>query len=215
MDNVVFDDNAFGTTLLVWLFDKLGMKVFEYEPETVADYLRRCNKNIKQRVIDRVNAAIGLYTSDLFWQDPVTFGIVCRSLNRRARPLKSEPDLDDIAWGMSEAALLVGDDDVVEGETPPTYSIAIDKYVRYLLQQAGIYDTPTSMTGISSPNIHTQFDDSQQLQSIQERSDMDRAVIDIQVQDKMTELLRQLSSLDVALAKDARKELQALLSTAR
>lgn len=209
--SILFNPNAFATPILLYLVDRLGMDVFDYEPETIEEYIRKTNPKVKDNVITRVQAAIGLFTSNLFWQDPITFGVICRSLNRKNKPEAGVPTINDIAWGMAEADLLMGKSD--DDETiPDSYSIAIDKYVKYLLREAGIYDTPESMEGISSPDIHTKFDDPEQLRSIQDRSNQARAVVDVKVSEKMTELLKQVASLDIEFSDKAREELSALMA---
>jgi hypothetical protein len=186
------------------------MSVFDYEPETIEEYIKKINPKVKESVITRAQAAIGLFTSNLFWQDPITFGVICRTLNRKNKPEAGVPTINDIAWGMAEVDLLMGNNNE-DDDIPDTYSISIDKYVRYLLRESGIYDTPESMTGISSPDIHTKFDDPEQLRSIQERSDQSRAVVDLNVNEKMTELLKQVASLDIAFSTKAKEELNTLM----
>ena len=68
------------------------------------------------------------------------------------------------------------------------------------------------MKGITSPDIPTKFDDSEQMASIQERSDELKATVDLQVSDKMTELLQQISKIDVEFSPKAREESQKLLN---
>lgn len=208
--NILFNPDAFATPILLYLVDKLGMNVFEYEPETVEEYIRKANPEVKESVISRVQAAIGLYTSNLFWQDPITFGVICRALNRKNKPEAGVPTINDIAWGMAEVDLLMGSN-TEEDDIPDSYSIGIDKYVKYLLRESGIYDTPDSMAGISSPDIHTKFDDPEQLRSIQERSDQSKAVVDLKVSEKMSELLKQVAELEIEFSSKAREELTQLL----
>ena len=210
---ILLGPEVFATTALLQLVDRLGMKVFEYEPETIEEYCKKLDPKVTNPVLMRIEAAIGLFTSNLFWQDPVIFGVVCRALNRRNKPESGVPDLSDIAWGMTEADLLMGEgtEEEVEG-MPDFYSMAIDKYCKYMLQLDGIYDTPDSMKGITSPDIPTKFDDSEQMASIQERSDELKATVDLQVSDKMTELLQQISKIDVEFSPKAREELQKLLN---
>lgn len=212
--NILFNPDAFATPILLYLVDRLGMDVFDYEPETIEEYIRKANPKVKDNVITRVQAAIGLFTSNLFWQDPITFGVICRALNRKNKPEAGVPTINDIAWGMAEADLLMGSNNE-EGDIPDSYSVGIDKYVKYLLREAGIYDTPDSMTGISSPDIHTKFDDPEQLRSIQERSDQSKAVVDLKVSEKMTELLNQVASLEIEFSAKAREELNALMAQQR
>lgn len=208
--NILFNPDAFATPVLLYLVDRLGMDVFDYEPETIEEYIKKANPKVKESVITRVQAAIGLFTSDLFWQDPITFGVICRALNRKNKPEAGVPTVNDIAWGMSEVDLLFGSN-MEDGEIPDTYSFSIDKYVKYLLRESGIYDTPDSMTGISSPDIHTKFDDPEQLRSIQERSDQSKAIVDLKVSENMTELLKQVADLDIEFSPKAREELNQLL----
>lgn len=209
--NILFNPNAFATPILMYLVDKLGMAVFDYEPETIEEYIRKINPKVKESVITRAQAAIGLYTSNLFWQDPITFGVICRALNRKNKPEAGVPTINDIAWGMAEVDLLMGSN-TEEDDVPDFFSVSIDKYVKYMLREQGIYDTPDSMHGISSPDIHTKFDDPEQLRSIQERSDQSKAVVDLKVSEKMTELLKQVAALDIEFSPKAREELQQLIS---
>lgn len=208
--NILFNHDAFATPILMYLVDKLGMAVFDYEPETIEEYIRKINPKVKESVITRAQAAIGLYTSNLFWQDPITFGVICRALNRKNKPEAGVPTINDIAWGMAEVDLLMGSN-TEEGDIPDFFSASIDKYVKYMLREQGIYDTPDSMHGISSPDIHTKFDDPDQLRSIQERSDQDKAVVDLKVSEKMQELLEQVAALDIEFSEKAKEELQQLL----
>lgn len=209
--NILFNPNAFATPILMYLVDKLGMDVFDYEPETIEEYIRKINPKVKESVITRAQAAIGLYTSNLFWQDPITFGVVCRALNRKNKPEAGVPTINDIAWGMAEVDLLMGSN-TEEDDVPDFFSVSIDKYVKYMLREQGIYDTPDSMAGISSPDIHTKFDDPEQLRSIQERSDQGKAVVDLKVSEKMTELLKQVAALDIEFSDKAREELNSLMT---
>lgn len=209
--NILFNPNAFATPILMYLVDKLGMAVFDYEPETIEEYIRKINPKVKESVITRAQAAIGLYTSNLFWQDPITFGVICRALNRKNKPEAGVPTINDIAWGMAEVDLLMGNN-TEEDDVPDFFSVSIDKYVKYMLREQGIYDTPDSMSGISSPDIHTKFDDPEQLRSIQERSDQAKAVVDLKVSEKMTELLKQVAALDIEFSPKAREELQQLIN---
>lgn len=209
--NILFNNEAFATPVLLYLVDRLGMAVFDYEPETIEEYIKKINPKVKESVITRVQAAIGLYTSNIFWQDPISFGVVCRALNRKNKPEAGVPTINDIAWGMAEVDLLMGSNNDSD-DIPDSYSVSIDKYVKYLLRESGIYDTPESMTGITSPDIHTKFDDPEQLRSIQERSDQSRAIVDLKVSEKMTELLKQVAALNIEFSPKAREELNALMT---
>ena len=78
--SILHNRDAFATPLLLFAFDKLGMNVFEYEPETIKGWMQQIYPDVDKELPVRLNAAIGLFTSDLFWYDPATFGIVCRAI---------------------------------------------------------------------------------------------------------------------------------------
>ena len=209
MKPLLTDVNTFATPLLIFIVDNLGMDAFDYEPETIGDFLRSHNPNIHRSLIDRANAALGLFASNLFWQDPVTFGIVCRTLNRKPRPEASEPDLEDIAWGMTEASLIMNDPN--DEESKERYGSSILMYSQYMLKLNGIYDKTQSMLAVPSPEFNSSIQDSAQLISIQERSDDARAILDYKTFSKMSELLRQIKDNNLTLSAQASKELDALI----
>jgi hypothetical protein len=209
MKSLLTDVNTFATTLLIFVVDNLGMDAFEYEPETIGDFLKSHNPDIPRALIDRTNAALGLYTSNLFWTDPITFGIVCRTLNRKARPSASEPDIEDIAWGMTEASLILNDPELDDGKEK--FSASILSYAQYMLKLNGIYDKTQSMPSVPPPVFNTSIDDSAQLMSIQERSDDARSILDYKTFSKMSELLRQIRDNKLTLSAQASKELNSLI----
>jgi hypothetical protein len=209
MKPLLTDVNTFATPLLIFIVDNLGMDAFEYEPETIEDFLKSHNPDIHRTLVDRANAALGLFSSDLFWQDPVTFGIVCRTFNRKRRPLSTEPDLEDIAWGMTEASLIINDPDDEQGKE--TYSHSVLSYAQYMLKLNGIYDKTQSMPAVEPTDFNSSFQDSEQLVSIQERSDDARAILDYKTFSKMSELLRQIKDNNLTLSAQASKELDALI----
>lgn len=209
MKPLLTDVNTFATPLLIFTVDNLGMDAFEYEPETIEDFLRSHNPKIPRTLIDRTNAALGLFTSNLFWQDPVTFGLVCRTLNRKTRPEASEPDLEDIAWGMTEVSLIINDPDDSKGRE--TYSTSVLAYSQYLLKLNGIYDKTQAMPAVPPPEFNSSIQDSAQLMSIQERSDDARAILDYKTFNKMSTLLRQIKDNNLTLSEQAGKELDSLI----
>ena len=102
---------AFATPLLIQAFDIYGVDLFDMEENVlVADLYKRYPKT-DRTIINRLFAAIGLYTSDLFFQDPITFGQTCRAFNRHKYLYADEPDIKDICWGVSEATLITSTDE--------------------------------------------------------------------------------------------------------
>lgn len=209
MKPLLTDVNTFATPLLIFIVDNLGMDAFDYEPETIEEFLQSHNPKVPRTLVDRANAALGLFSSNLFWQDPVTFGIVCRTLNRRRRPTAAEPDIEDIAWGMTEASLIMNDPD--DEGSKERYSHSVLSYAQYMLKINGIYDKTQSMPAVPAPEFNSSVQDSAQLVSIQERSDDARSVLDYKTFSKMSELLRQIRDNNLTLSAQAGKELESLI----
>lgn len=209
MKPLLTDINTFATPLLIFTVDNLGMDAFEYEPDTIEDFLKSHNPNIHRSLVDRTNAALGLFSSNLFWQDPITFGIVCRTLNRKTRPEASEPDLEDIAWGMTEASLIINDP--TGEQAKEKFSVSVLRYAQYLMKINGVYDKTQSMPDVPAPEFNSSIQDSAQLMSIQQRSDDMRAVLDYKTFNKMSILLRQIRDNKLTLSEQAGKELESLI----
>lgn len=204
------DPSTFATPILLFLVNDLGSDALNFEPETIADRLREIEPDTDRDLIDRVNAALGLFTSDLFWNDPIVFGLVCRSLNRASTPLGDEPTVGDIAWGVTEASLLTRD--VIDNDPVDQFSSNINKYVKYMLKLQGLYTTPDSLDeafgDISSQLL---IDDPQILAARQAESDAAANNIDRLVSTKMTELLLQIKRLGIKLSEVAENDLNMLL----
>lgn len=201
---------TFATPVVLFLVSDMGSDVLNYEPETIRDRLREIEPEVDNDLVDRVNAALGLFTSDLFWNDPVVFGLVCRTLNRATTPLGDEPTLGDVAWGVTEASLLT--EDTIDNDPSDTFSSNINKYVKYLLKIQGIYVTPetlsTAFGDISAPLL---IDDPQILSARHAESSEAADDIDKMVSAKMTELLLQIKGLGIKLSAEAENDLNALL----
>ena len=82
MRAILQDKRAFATPLLLVAFNSIGEDLFELEPETIAQILGDKDGKVPQCNLDKINAALGLLTTNLFWQDPITFAITCRTLDR-------------------------------------------------------------------------------------------------------------------------------------
>lgn len=198
--------STFATPIVLYLVDTLGTAVFEYEPETVAEYLKQIEPKTAQTLVDRVNAALGLFNSDLFWNDPIIFGVVCRALNRNKFAANDEPTIGDITWGVSEAQLLLG-----EGMAPARFSEAIIKYVRFTLRNNAIYTLPKSLEDFGSIGYTPKLDDPEMAMARQNESDQAAAGIDLLVTKKTLELFLQIKQSGVKLDQQATKEIDTLI----
>lgn len=204
------DRNTFATPIVLFLISDLGSDALTFEPETIAERLRQIEPKTHRYVIDRVNAALGLYTSDLFWNDPVIFGVVCRALNREPFPTADEPSIGDMAWGVTEASLLTRD--VVDDDPSDAFSESIIKYVRYTLKLNGLYTTPTALSdAVGDVSSILAIDDAAIAEARQTESDSSAAAIDNAVSSKMRDLLIQIKRAGIQLSESAERELNTLL----
>ena len=201
--------STFATPIVLYLFDALGMDALTFESETIAEYLKQIEPSTPQALIDRTNAALGLFNSDLFWNDPVTFGIVCRSLNRNKFPMGEEPSMGDMAWGVSEATLLCGD---VNGEdVADKFSESIVKYVRFTFKNNAVYSLPKSLDDFGPIPYTLSINDPEMAAARQFESDQSAASIDLLVTKKMLELFLQIKKSQVRLDAEAEKEIDTLI----
>jgi hypothetical protein len=183
--------NNFATPVVLYLVSELGSDVFGFEPETVNEFLQSRNKDIPRKVLDRTNAALGLFTSDLFWTDPVSFGVVCRSLNRRSRPFAAAPELSDISWGVTEASLLfIGSD---EDEIRSKFSESVTDYVKYELSLLGIHTMPDCLQEFGQITRNNPILDPAQDLAVLAESQKRAAGIDAMVSSKTTEMMSQIA----------------------
>lgn len=200
---------TFATPVVLYLFDALGMDALNFEAETIAEYIKSIEPKTPRELIDRTNAALGLFNSDLFWNDPITFGIVCRSLNRNRFPMGSEPSIGDMAWGVSEATLLTGD---VKGEDiSDKFSESIAKYIRYCFKINAVYSLPKSLDDFGPIPFTLNIDDAEMAKARQYESDQAAAGIDLLVTRKMLELFLQIKRSGVKLDESASKEIDKLI----
>jgi hypothetical protein len=199
------DPATFTTPLLTILTDKFTTDFLEWDPLTINIEIKE-NFGVEpsEELLNKIQAGSSLFTTNLFYLSPETFGIICNTLNRG--PTSSElfipADLEDVMWGVAEAKLLAGD----LGDNKFSHSIA--RYVGYLLQEEGIYKPPSILSfaeydeqqearlqdnfTAEDPLLYTAFWDKQASQ----RDELERVN-----KLKFDEFFKQLSGLPVQLDK--------------
>lgn len=200
-------NRTFATPIVLYLVSVLGEDVISYEPESIAEYLKNIEPATNRSLIDRVVAATGLFTSNAFWYDPATFNIVSRALNRKPFPASKPAELEDMAWGVTEATLLMSGDD-----TSDDFSEYIRRYIRYFMMSTGSYTAPDSLSFVGHIPFTPAIDDDSNTLVIQRESDDQARDIDTIVNSQMLELLGQLKMLRLPLRKDASDELDELVA---
>lgn len=204
--NLLESNATFATPIILYMVNDIGVDALQYEPETIKEYLQGINPSVRNDVVDRVVAASGLYTSNLFWYDPVCFATVCRALNRASKPLAVSADIDDIAWGVTESSILF------TGESEK-FSESIRKYIAYTLKSDGIYTTPTSLLFIGKIPYTPAIDDAEMVMNIQEHSDSAASAIDTEVDSKILQLFNQIKLLKLPMTKEANSGINNILSS--
>lgn len=205
----IFENNkAFATALLIQGFDIYGMDLFEFDENVLSDDLKKRFPETTNTIINRLFAGIGLYTSNLFFQDPVVFGQTCRAFNRHKYLQASEPSLQDICWGIAEAYLITApeaDKDV------DSFSEAIKKYISFELKYNGIITNVPSLPFMkieeSNNGIYDPVIDAAAL----ENSVNTVNSLENYVQTNMIQCLNQIAQLPVEMAQEAKEQLSGIL----
>lgn len=208
MKSLLTDRQAFATPLLLYAYKLFGDDLFELEPETIEYGLSKGVGKLPQYTLNKINAALGLLSTNLFWQDPITFGITCRTLNRVARVGAAPPDLDDIMWGITEARLITGNPQA----EPEPFSDSIVAYIQHLLKLDRIVtDIPTLDFIKQGPEESNNITDSDYQLDSYNTSKERAADLEQGVATKMVTMLKQIKDLHLDISKEAAADIENLL----
>lgn len=133
--------DSFGTTLLIAMFDTFGIECLKWEPETIELELKKyLQTDIPEQNLDRLQAAMSVLTSNLFFVSLEAFNVTCNSLNfSKVDGTTFIPaDIEDIMWGITEVNLLLGAD-----ANKNEFSRDIQLYVGKVLESEGVLDPPS------------------------------------------------------------------------
>jgi len=138
------------TTALAFLIDAYGTECLSWDPATLLmqveeDYAIKASS----RNMDRVNAGCALLLNNLFHVSIEAFSTICSTLGQGGAITSTfvPAGLEDVVWGITEAALLQGDD-----FREQTFVPDIRLYVGYLLDQDGIYEPPAALAFAEYPS---------------------------------------------------------------
>ena len=208
MRAILQDKRAFATPLLLVAFNSIGEDLFELEPETIAQILGDKDGKVPQCNLDKINAALGLLTTNLFWQDPITFAITCRTLDRASHVAAAPPNLDNVVWAITEARLITGN----PGEDPEPFSDAIKAYIKQLLKMDRINTPVPTLDFIQEDDTPSKapMDTEYQLDayngSVARANDLEQGV-----STKMVTMLKQIKDLRLDISKEAAADIESLL----
>lgn len=209
------DNSIFATPVVLALVAEHGTDVVFYEPETIRECLKQHNPSVSESVVTRVNAALGLFTSNAFWQDPATFNIVCRALNRSARPMAAPADIEDMAWGVTEAEFLLFDPEDDDYNATNVASSSVVKYVTVALNREGMYTTPDALKFAHPIRPSGLIDMPDQLLSLQQRSDDQAFQINQNTSNQLALLLQQILDARIPLESGALDQVKSSLAQLR
>ncbi len=137
--SIFCDPKSFATTLLVVAWDRFGPELTNWSPLGVRQNLDKTfSMKMPTKNFDRLMAAIGLVTTDEFYQRPDTFIRFCNILSGDGYdPRVWDPaDADEMAWGITEAML------IHPGEGDEPFTDEIRWYMGAVLEQEGIVNPP-------------------------------------------------------------------------
>lgn len=206
--NIFENTKAFATPLLIQAFDIYGMGIFELDENVLSTDIKQRFPDTPDNVIERLFAGIGLYTSNLFFQDPIVFGQTCRTFNRHKYINASEPSLQDICWGIAEASLIVSPENDKDIDQ---FSEAIKKYIAFELKYNGVITEVPTLSFIK-----LEPEDSSLYDPVINAGELENSVnivnsLENYVQTNMVQCLNQISQLPITLASEAREQLSSIL----
>lgn len=194
------DPEIYATSAMAILIEEFGTEFLEWEPETIDIEIQKTfGFDPDTQLMDRLNAAIGLLTSNSFFLDPNAFMNTCNALNFGVVLSESwvPADLDDVLWGVTEAQLLLGDDYKAD-----EYSHNVRRYVGVLLQEEGIGKIPRVLSFAEQDDAvedtYDSFDgDAVMDQAFQDSQESDRANMEGDNATKLQALQTQLMQLPI------------------
>jgi len=133
--------DTFSVVLLTLFIDAFGTEALQWDPATIAlEVEEEFHVELPQSSLDKLMVAIQILTTDRFYRRLPDFIAFCNVLDgEEYRPDMFEPaDAEEVAWGITEAALINPPDDSEEA----TFSDEIRAYIGTVLDSEGILNPP-------------------------------------------------------------------------
>lgn len=151
---LLVSDDAFATTLLCLLVDRLGpdepgaaLEALSWHPETLRRELEReYGVEPSPANLDKLLAGCSLLTSDAFWRDEHAFVHLAHALcGNGFDPETFEPaSVAECAWAVTEAMLLHPEEDPLSA-----YSPGVRAYLGHAVREEGFLDAPSVLSGLA------------------------------------------------------------------
>lgn len=133
--------DTFSVVLLTLFIDAFGTEALQWDPATIAlEVEEEFHVELPQSSLDKLMVAIQILTTDRFYRRLPDFIAFCNVLDgEEYRPDMFEPaDAEEVAWSITEAALINPPDDSEEA----TFSDEIRAYIGTVLDSEGILNPP-------------------------------------------------------------------------
>jgi hypothetical protein len=186
---------GFGSALLIACIDDFGLECVNWEPETLEITVREKYGDVDPDSVERLLAAIGVLTSNMFTQDVIALCMTCATLDfeRTGKDSFVPAGLDEIMWGLTEARLLLG------GLDDKEFSDEVCIYVGKLLADEGLENPPDTLSFAVKNNGGLDKDTLADLPDLSALFEEDQATsrrtLDMVAMEKLRMLLEQIDSL--------------------
>jgi len=209
------DPGLFCSSVLLMLVDTFGAEVVNWEPETIyAAMKERFGVEMNNLLADKINAALSLLSSDIYYQDLTAFNTTNRVLSFRYADFDEfvPAPVDDTAWGVTEVSLIVGKEDQTD------FNEDVKRYVGLLLETEGITRPPEilsfatfstrdqderTMALAQDPAMASMYE-TRQIQEIEKINKL--------VQDNLVRLMQQIAELPLEGAPDIAEKATGLIA---
>lgn len=186
---------GFGSALLIACIDDFGLDCLNWEPATLEITVREKYGDVDRDSVERLMAAVGVLTSNMFTQDVIALCMTCSTLDFERTGGESfvPAGLDEIMWGLTEARLLLG------GLKDEDFSDEVSIYVGKLLEEEGLENPPDTLSFAAGNNIGLDTGTLADLPELSELFEQDQAMsrdtLDKVAMQKLRMLLEQIDGL--------------------
>lgn len=193
-------ERLFSTSILAVLYSEYGSEFIDWDPVSIELQIKDdFGIELPSKVSDRLHAGVSIISTNLFHIDVETFNTVCNVLSFNTFSTKQfiPAEVDECAWGCTEARLLEGD------LYKAGFSEDIQKYVGVLLKTEGIYRPPSVLNFAEYPEDIEEsarnelIDDDVMFKAFWDRQEEKIQEIEKSISTKLSELLMQLKQLPV------------------
>lgn len=189
---------GFGSALLIACIDDFGLECLDWEPETLEITVREKYGDVDRDSVERLMAAVGVLTSNMFTQDVIALCMTCATLDFERTGGESfvPAGLDEIMWGLTEARLLLG------GLDDKEFSDEVCIYVGKLLADEGLENPPDTLSFAVRNDTGVDLETLADLPELSAMFEEDQAaskdMLDMVAMEKLRMLLEQIDELKLA-----------------